>query len=130
VRGRGAPSRERGGTAGDLFVVVRTAPDTRFQRRGTDLWRTATIGVAEAALGTGLKVPTLDGDATVTIPPGTQPDTVLRLRGKGLPEFGDRRRGDLYLVARVHVPERVSREERELYERLRALAQKEREARG
>jgi len=86
--------------------------------------------VADAALGTRLTVPTLEGHATVTIPPGTQPDTVLRLRGKGLPEFGDGRRGDLYVAARVHVPERVSREERELYERLRTLSQKQRERRG
>jgi molecular chaperone DnaJ len=123
VPGRGAPSRERGGTAGDLFVIVRTAPDPRFERRGTDLWRVETIAVADAALGTRLTVPTLEGHATVTIPPGTQPDTVLRLRGKGLPEFGDRRRGDLHVVARVHVPEHVSREERALYERLRTLSQ-------
>jgi molecular chaperone DnaJ len=79
--------------------------------------------VPDAALGTRLTVPTLEGRAVVTVPPGTQPETVLRLRAKGLPEFGDGRRGDLYVVARVHVPERVSREERELYERLRALSQ-------
>jgi molecular chaperone DnaJ len=130
VPGHGEPRRERGGKAGDLFVVVRTAPDARFERRGTDLWRAETIGAADAALGTRLTVPTLEGNATVTVPPGTQPDTTLRLRGKGLPAFGGGRRGDLYVVARVHVPEHVSGEERALYERLRALSQRQRAQRG
>jgi molecular chaperone DnaJ len=58
---------------------------------------------------------------SVTVPPGTQPDEVLRLKGKGLPEFGSRRQGELYLRIEVEVPERLTREERELYQRLRAL---------
>jgi molecular chaperone DnaJ len=65
--------------------------------------------------------PAIDGKVTVKIPPGTQPDEALRLKGKGLPEFGGGPRGDLYLRVRVRVPERPSTEERELYERLRAL---------
>jgi molecular chaperone DnaJ len=61
----------------------------------------------------------LDGHATVTVPPGTQPDTVLRLPHKGLPDFGSKERGDMYLRVRVHIPERLSAKERTLYERLR-----------
>jgi molecular chaperone DnaJ len=122
IPGRGMPSREAGGTPGDLFVVVRSTPDPRFERRGADLWREETIPVVDATLGTTLDVPTLDGSTTVTMPPGTQPDTVLRLRSKGLPEFGDSRRGDLYLRVRVHIPDRLSAEERTLYERLRTLS--------
>jgi DnaJ-class molecular chaperone len=71
---------------------------------------------------TSLEVPTLEGPATVKIPPGAQPDEVLRLRGKGLPEFGGGTRGDLYIGLRLQVPERLSAEERELYQRLRALS--------
>lgn len=63
----------------------------------------------------------MDGNATVTVPPATQPDTVLRLYGKGLPHFGGGQRGDLLLRLRVVVPERITPAERELYERLRAL---------
>jgi molecular chaperone DnaK len=59
--------------------------------------------------------------AVVTIPAGTQPGTVLRLQGRGLPVSGGRRKGDLYLAIKVHVPERLTTEERQLYERLRAL---------
>ncbi len=121
VPGHGMPSPRPGGAPGDLFVVVHSAPDPRFERHGADLWRVETISVADAVLGARVDVPTLDGRATVTIPPGTQPDAVLRLRGKGLPEFGGGRRGDLNLRVRLRVPDRLSKEERELYERLRAL---------
>jgi molecular chaperone DnaJ len=123
VPGHGMPSRE-GGPAGDLFVVVRSAPDPRFVRDGPDLWYTETISVTDAVLGTELNIPTLDGGATVAIPPGTQPDAVLRLRGKGLPEFGGKGRGDLYLRLRIYIPEHLTAEERELYTRLRTFIPK------
>jgi molecular chaperone DnaJ len=119
IPGRGMPSKEPGGQPGDLFVVVRSAPDPRFERDGADLWRSEVIAVADAALGTKLKVPTLGHTAEVTIPPGTQPDAVLRVRGKGLPEFGGKQHGDLYLRIRVHIPEHLSSEERDLYQKLR-----------
>lgn len=122
IPGRGLPSREPGAPPGDLFVVVRSAPNPRFERDGADLWRSEAIAVADAVLGTQLKVPTLNHPAEVTIPAGTQPDTVLRVRGKGLPEFGSRQRGDLYLRIRVHIPEQLSSEERDLYQKLRDLA--------
>ncbi|MHC4952586.1 MAG: DnaJ C-terminal domain-containing protein [Planctomycetota bacterium] len=121
VPGRGMPSSEPGGPTGDLFVVVRSDPDPRFVRRGADLWHTEMISVSDAALGAKREVPTLDGTARVTIPEGTQPEEVLRLRGKGLPVFGSADRGDLYLVIRIRIPDRLSRRERELYRRLREL---------
>jgi molecular chaperone DnaJ len=121
VAGKGEPSTERSGSPGDLFVVVRTEDDPRFERHGNDLWRSETIGVVDAVLGTTLEVPTLEGSVTVTVPPGTPPDAVLRVRGKGLPSFGGARRGDLHLRVRVHVPEHLSGDERGLYEQLRAL---------
>jgi molecular chaperone DnaJ len=72
-----------------------------------------------------LEIPTLDGPVTVSIPAGTQPGAVLRLRGKGLPEFGMKKRGDLYLRVLVQVPEKLSSEERKLYESLRTFEKKE-----
>jgi len=123
IAGHGMPGPDARGVSGDLYVIVRSTPDARFSRVNAQLWRTETIGVADAVLGTKLKVPTLDGAAvTVTVAPGTQPDTVLRLRGKGLPEFGGNRRGDLLVRIKVHVPERLSAAERALYERLRSAA--------
>jgi molecular chaperone DnaJ len=121
VPGHGMPSEAKNGVAGDLFVVVRTAPDPRFARRGADLWRTETISVPDAVLGAKRAAPTLDGSVDVTIRRGTQPGTILRLAGKGLPEFGGWRRGDLYLQVAVRVPEQVTKKERELYNQLRTL---------
>ncbi len=125
VAGRGMASPGPDGVPGDLYVVVRTRPDPRFQRDGADLWRQETLSVPDAVLGTRLKVETLEGGkAEVKVPAGIQPDTVLRLRNKGLPRFGDKGKGDLYLQLKVRIPEKPDREERELYERLRALAGK------
>jgi molecular chaperone DnaJ len=121
IPGHGLPSREANGAAGDLFVVVRSAPDPRFERDGINLWHRQELLVADAALGTSLEVPTLNGHLKVTIPPGTQPNSVLRLRGKGLPEFGGKKRGDLYLRVDVRIPEKLRAEERKLWERLRAM---------
>lgn len=121
IPGHGMASPEPNAPPGDLFVIVHTLPDPRFERDGADLWRAQSLPLTDAVLGTELAVPTLDGEARVTVPPGTQPDTVLRLRGKGLPHFGGGQRGDLLLRLRVGVPERLSAEERRLYEQLRAL---------
>jgi molecular chaperone DnaJ len=129
IPGHGLPGKERHAPPGDLYVIVRAAPDPRFERHGRDLWRTETISVADAALGARIEVPTLEGTVEVTVPPGTQPDAVLRLRGKGLPELGGGRRGDLNVAVRVHVPESLTAEEREAYQRLRALAGAVRQAR-
>jgi molecular chaperone DnaJ len=124
VAGHGEPSEDPTGRAGDLLVIVETAPDPRFIRRGADLWRDESVSVADAALGSTLTVPTLEGEAAVKLPPGTQPDAALRLRSKGLPRFREKGRGDLFVRVRVQVPQKLSREERELYERLRSLAAK------
>ena len=120
IPGKGMPSPEAGGITGDLFVVVRTLRDPRFERDGADLLRQETIPLTDAVLGATLQVPTLGGSVSVTIPPGTQPGAVLRLKDKGLPEFSNGRHGEMYLRIEVRVPEKLSREQRELYEQLRA----------
>jgi molecular chaperone DnaJ len=124
IPAKGMPSPEAAGVSGDLYVVVRTQRDPRFVREGADLVRMETISLVDAVLGTSLKVPTLDGSASVTVPPGTQPGAVLRLKEKGLPEFGSKRHGVMYLRIEVKVPEKLTREERELYERLRDAGSK------
>ncbi|MDH3687929.1 MAG: DnaJ domain-containing protein [Gammaproteobacteria bacterium] len=115
----GLPSAGPNGPPGDLYVVIHTIPDRRFQRRGADLWRSETVQIADAVLGTKIRVPTLEGRTTVRVPPGTQPDDILRLRGKGLPRYASKKRGDLNIHIRVHIPERLSRDERRLFEQLR-----------
>jgi molecular chaperone DnaJ len=121
VPGHGLPSEAPDGTPGDLFVIVRSEPDPRFERDGANLWRRETISVPEAVLGTKRTVPSLDGSVEVSIPAAAQPGLVLRLGDKGLPHFGSRGRGDFYLRLEVQIPERLSKRQRELYEQLRAL---------
>jgi len=124
VAGKGYAG-EAGARAGDLLVVVRSAPHPRFERDGADLWRAETIDLVDAVLGAELRVPTLEGVITVSVPPGTQPDARLRLRGKGLPRFGSRGRGDLYVRVSVRVPEKMGAEERKLWERLREVSRRD-----
>jgi molecular chaperone DnaJ len=120
IPGRGMPAEKPGLPPGDLFVVISTAEDPRFERHGRDLYRLERIGVVDAVLGTSIDVPTLDGPVSVKVPAGTQPDSMLRLRGKGLPPFGGGMRGDLYVRLQLHVPERLTDRQKQLFEQLRS----------
>src|SRR5208337_427220 len=122
VAGHGLPADKPGAPPGDLFVVIRAAEDPRFERRGSDLYHTETIDVVDAVLGAKIDVPLLDGQQTVDVPSGAQPDTILRLSGRGLPRFDGGPRGDLYVRLQVHVPERLSDRQRRLYEQLKATS--------
>ena len=121
VDGRGFPGPQ-GTPPGDLIVQVMVLPSLKFQRDGFDLYTEATVGIADAALGTTVDVPTIDGKAEVKVKPGTQPGDKLRMRGYGVPMdlMGQRgRRGDQYVVVKVKVPKQVTPRERELLEELR-----------
>jgi molecular chaperone DnaJ len=122
LRGKGMPGPSDT-PPGDLLVVIRSAADPRFRRRGMDLWHSEVIPIEDAVLGSSIEVPTLEEPVLVTIPPGMQPGGILRLAGKGLPSCGEARRGDLMLVIEVAVPTEVDDEERRLFERLRSLHQ-------
>jgi molecular chaperone DnaJ len=107
----------RGGSPGSLYVAVHVAPHPVLKRDGTELYYEARVSIAQAALGTTLRVPTVDGDEEVDIKAGTQPDTEIRLRGKGVPHL--RRpgsRGDLHVLVDVEVPRKLSKKQRELLE--------------
>jgi len=117
LAGRGEPG-PAGGVAGDLFVIVRVAAHTRFGRRGSDLTLTLPITYPEAALGAKVKVPTLDRAVTLKIPAGTASGRTFRVRGRGLPK-GRGGSGDLLVTVEVAVPSKLSREEKELLERIR-----------
>ena len=121
ITGHGMPSPTPNGKTGDLYVIVRTEHDDRFQRSGADLWCTKTINVTDAVLGTQIDVPTLDKNIKVKVPPGTQHNEILRLRSKGLPMMNNVGRGDLKIRILINIPEKITEEERELYERLRQL---------
>jgi curved DNA-binding protein len=106
-----------GGQAGDLYLVVRIAPHPRYRVEGRDLHILMPLTPWEAALGASVPVETPDGEAKVTVPPGTSSGRRLRLRGRGLPSPRGKP-GDLIAEARVMVQSRLSDEERRLYERL------------
>ncbi|MEO6207195.1 MAG: molecular chaperone DnaJ, partial [Candidatus Limnocylindrales bacterium] len=103
----------RGGPPGSLYVAVHVTPHPTLKRDGTELYHEATISIAQAALGTRIGVPTVDGDEEVEIKAGTQPETEIRLRGKGVPHL--RRtgtRGDLHVLIDVKVPTKLSKKQR------------------
>jgi len=103
LRGRGGPGLG-GGPAGDLWATVRVRPHAVFRREGRDLFVDAPVTIAEAVRGAKIEVPTLDGRATVTVPPGTDSGRKLRLRGKGIPDPSGKPPGDLFVVIQVRVP--------------------------
>jgi molecular chaperone DnaJ len=105
LAGRGEPG-ERGGAAGDLFVVIRVRAHEYFGRSGNDLTITVPITFTEAALGADLRVPTLDGVVTVRVPPGTPSGRTFRVRGKGVVKRDAT--GDLLVTVDVHVPAELS----------------------
>jgi molecular chaperone DnaJ len=111
---------DKGGPPGDLFIVMRVRPDNRFRREGDDLVSELSISSTQAALGTEVEVPTLDGPETVKIPEGTQHGDTIRLRGKGVKHLRGSGRGDQHVVIQVKVPRNLSSREREL---LRELAE-------
>ncbi len=114
-----------GGPPGDLYVVVQVQDHPLFTRDGTDVVCEVPIGIAQAALGTEIEVPTLDGKAKVKIPPGTQSGQVFRLKGRGIPELGGYGRGDQIVRIVVETPRKLSPRQRELLEEFSRLAGEE-----
>jgi molecular chaperone DnaJ len=117
LAGKGAPGR-RGGPAGDLFVVVHVSGSDLFGRSGNDLTLTVPVSFAEAALGTTLTVPTLDGSVSLKVPAGTSSGRTFRVRGRGVPGKGTA--GDLLVTVEVAVPARLTPGAREAIEKLAA----------
>jgi curved DNA-binding protein len=111
---------ERGGKSGDLFLRVRLARHPDFSVEGSDLVHEVKIAPWQATLGDQLIVPTLEGSARLKLPPGTQGGQRFRLRGRGLPGVSGPR-GDLYVVAQISVPKKLSEREREIWEQLAQL---------
>ncbi|HET9801372.1 MAG TPA: DnaJ C-terminal domain-containing protein, partial [Chthoniobacterales bacterium] len=110
----------RGGKSGDLFLRVRLAKHPEFLVEGSDLVHEVKIVPWQAALGTELKVPTLEGSVRLKIPPGTQGGQRFRLRERGLAGVSGQR-GDLYVVAQIQIPKKLSEREREIWSQLAKL---------
>ena len=120
LRGQGAPG-PRNGPSGDLLVMLDIRDDDRFERNGDDLLFDLPLSFSQAALGGEFIVPTPYGEEKIRIPAGTQPETVLRLKSKGLPVLGQSSKGDLLIRVHVWTPERLTDEQERLFQELAKL---------
>lgn len=115
VPGKGGAGR-RNGENGDLQIIIKEIKDDELIREGNDLIYNLMLSVPQAILGGQVEVPTVNGKTRISIQPGTQPDTVLRLRGKGIPEvqgYNKGMRGDEIIKISIYIPESLTREEKE-----------------
>ncbi len=114
IRGKGEPGTN-GGPRGDLLVEVTVSRHPIFGRQDMNIFSTAPMSFAQAALGGDVRIKTVDGDVLYTVAPGTNTDTKIRLRGKGVPSLRDKKiRGDHYVTLVIETPERLSSEAKEL----------------
>ncbi|MEJ2411378.1 MAG: DnaJ C-terminal domain-containing protein [Anaerolineales bacterium] len=117
LAGEGQPG-DNNGPPGDLYLLIRVRPHKYFRRRESDIMLDLNVNIAQATLGAEVKVPTVDGDVMLKIPPGTQPGKIIRMRGKGVPHLRGGSRGDQLVVVNITIPTRLDDEERELFEQL------------
>lgn len=118
MRGKGNAGR-RNGIAGDLQIVVEEEQHEALIRQENDLIFNLLLDIPTATLGGTVEIPTIDGKAKVTINPGTQPSTVMRLRGKGLPVLNGYGRGDIIVNISVYIPETLNKDEKKSIEKFR-----------
>ena len=111
-----------GGPAGDLYVVLHVKEHPFFEREANDLHCVVPISIAQAAMGAEIRVPTMEGEHTLKVPEGTQPGTTFRIRNKGVPVLNGHGKGDLYVQARVQIPNRLTKRQRELLQELEITA--------
>lgn len=109
---------ERGGAAGDLIILIEEEPHKDLQRDGLNVAFELHLSFPEAAFGTNVEVPTIDGRAKIKIPAGTQSGKIFRLKGKGFPEVNGYNRGDQLIHVNAWTPQNLTNEEREMLEKL------------
>ncbi len=117
LRGKGNAG-ERGGLSGDLIINFEEIPHPHLKREGINLVYNLTLSIPEAVLGTTVSIPTIDDEVKIKIEPGTQPGKILRLRGKGLPQYGTNKTGDLLVKVNIFVPKNISSSEKKLMQQL------------
>ncbi|MEQ9403591.1 MAG: DnaJ C-terminal domain-containing protein [Cyclobacteriaceae bacterium] len=123
VKGKGQKSSK--GKAGDLFLTVRVLPDSTYERKGNDLYMNQSIDLFEALLGGKLEIATLSGKVNINVPEGTQNGKILRLKGKGMPVYGKKGNGDLFVKLVVKMPAQLTQEQKEQVKKLKESFQAE-----
>ena len=114
---------EKGGPNGDLIIVFRVKPHDTFIRRGINVYMDQHIDMAQAALGAEVKVKTIDGEVTYSIPPGTQSGTMFRLKGKGIADVSYKgRKGDQYVNVIVDIPTKLNAAQKDALEKYLAAS--------
>jgi len=103
-----------GGVSGDLIIRVNVQPHPKFKRDGRDIFYDTQLSMIDASLGKNLEVPTLEGFSKITVEPGSQPNTIIKLKGKGLHGRGFRGRGDQYVRLVVNIPKKLSKHQKDL----------------
>lgn len=116
-KGNAAP---RGGVPGDLIILIEEIPHETLKREGNNVIYDLHVSFVDAALGTSIEIPTIDGKARIKLEPGTQGGKILRLKGKGIPEVNSYHKGDQLVQVNVWTPKTINNEERELLEKLRS----------
>ena len=119
LAGEGEPGT-LGGPQGSLYLLLAVQPHKFFKRRENDILLNLDINVAQAILGAEVEVPTVDGNAKLKIPAGTQPGRVFTLKARGVPHLRKSGRGDQMVVINVDMPSKLTKEQRELFEKLAA----------
>lgn len=117
IRGQGEPGQNNG-PAGDLYIVIDVKPHKMFTRNGADLYLDFPISFEQAALGDEIIVPTLEGKVSYKIPAGTQPNTVFRLKGKGIKNLRTGKNGDMYVEVQLEVPTKLNAKQKDLISQL------------
>lgn len=115
--GEGEPGLN-GGPKGDLYIVIQVKRHRYFRRRKDDIILDLAINIAQATLGAEVTVPTVDGEETLSIQPGSQPGKMIRMRAKGVPRLQRSGRGDQLVILNVEIPKSLNSEQRELLEKL------------
>lgn len=115
LHGRGNPG-QNGGADGDLYVRIRVKKDEHFIREGNDIIKKEKISIKQAVLGDRIDINTLDGEISLKIPAGTQPNTRFRIKGKGMPYLHSNSRGDLFIEIEIEIPRKINRKQKQALE--------------
>jgi molecular chaperone DnaJ len=117
IEGEGEPG-DKGSSRGDLYVIIQVDKHDFFAREGSDLYCQVPVSFVQAALGTTIELPTLDGKELLKIPAGTQPNDMIKMKNKGIKDLRSHRKGHLFVEVKVEIPTNLSRADRELLKKL------------